>query len=84
MDAPVISRPLKARLRAQSEKAESYGQDAERYAARASMHETDHFDGKLFMGHLPKLRRDMLVNSFKKEKTWTQAICQRTYSFIPM
>lgn len=48
------------------------------------MHETDHFDGKLFMGHLQKLRRDMLANSFKKEKNWTQAICQRTYSFIPM
>ncbi len=43
---------------------------AEGYAARAFMHETDHCNGKLFIDHLPKMRRDMVVKRFKKEKTW--------------
>lgn len=66
----VVVRPQKARLRAQNEKGEWFEQDAEGYAARAFMHETDHCNGKLFIDHLPKMRRDMLVRKFKKEKTW--------------
>ncbi|MGD9631573.1 MAG: peptide deformylase, partial [Pyrinomonadaceae bacterium] len=31
---------------------------------------TDHCNGKLFIDHLPKLRRDMVVKRFKKEKNW--------------
>ena len=30
----------------------------------------DHCNGKLFIDHLPKLRRDMVVKRFKKEKNW--------------
>ena len=66
----VVIRPEKARLRAQNEKGEWFERDATGYAARAFMHETDHCDGKLFIDHLPKLRRDMLVKKFKKEKNW--------------
>ncbi|CAN5360990.1 peptide deformylase [soil metagenome] len=66
----VVVRPQKARLRAQNEKGEWFERDAEGYAARAFMHETDHCNGKLFIDHLPKLRRDMLVKRFKKEKRW--------------
>lgn len=66
----VVVRPMKARLKAQNAKGECFEQDAEGYAARAFMHETDHCDGKLFIDHLPKLRRDMLVRKFKKEKNW--------------
>ena len=66
----VVVRPLKARLKAQNEKGEWFEQDAEGYAARAFMHETDHCNGKLFIDHLPKLRRDMVVKRFKKEKSW--------------
>ena len=53
----VVIRPQKARLRAQDLKGEWFERDAEGYAARAFMHETDHCDGKLFIDHLPKLRR---------------------------
>lgn len=67
----VVVRPLKAVLRAQNEKGEWFDREAEGYAARAFMHETDHCDGKLFIDRLPKLRRDMLVKRFKKEKNWT-------------
>ena len=66
----VVIRPQKARLRAQNEKGEWFEQEAEGYAARAFMHETDHCDGKLFIDHLPKMRRDMVVKRFKKEKNW--------------
>ncbi len=66
----VVIRPLKARLRAQNEKGEWFERDAEGYAARAFMHETDHCDGKLFIDHLPKMRRAMVIRRFKKEKKW--------------
>ena len=66
----VVVRPLKAKLRAQNEKGEWFEREAEGYAARAFMHETDHCNGTLFIDHLPKLRRDMLVRKFKKEKNW--------------
>ena len=66
----VVVRPMKARLRAQDEKGEWFEAEAEGYAARCFMHETDHCDGKLFIDHLPKLRREMVITRFKKEKRW--------------
>ena len=66
----VVVRPMKAKLRAQNEKGEWFEREAEGYAARAFLHETDHCDGKLFIDHLPKLRREMVVKSFKKRKSW--------------
>ena len=66
----VVTRPMKARLRAQDLKGEWFESEAEGYAARAFMHETDHCDGKLFIDHLPKMRRTMLIKKFKKEKNW--------------
>ncbi|MBA2378883.1 MAG: peptide deformylase [Blastocatellia bacterium] len=64
----VVTRPMKATLRAQDEKGEWFEREAEGYAARAFLHETDHCDGMLFIEHLPKLRCDMLVKKFLKEK----------------
>lgn len=66
----VVVRAQKARLRAQDEKGEWFESEAEGYAARAFQHETDHCDGKLFIDQLPKLRRDMVLKRFKKEKKW--------------
>lgn len=66
----VVPRPAMARLRAQDAKGEWFERDAEGYAARCFMHETDHCDGKLFIDHLPKMRREMVVTRFKKEKKW--------------
>jgi len=66
----VVVRPMKAKLRAQDVNGEWFEAEAEGYAARAFMHETDHCDGKLFIDHLPKMRRDMIVTRFKKEKRW--------------
>ena len=66
----VVTRPMKARLRAQDAKGEWVEKDAEGYAARAFLHETDHCNGMLFIDHLPKMRRDMVVKRFRKEKSW--------------
>jgi peptide deformylase len=66
----VVTRPLKARLKAQNEKGEWFERDAEGYAARCFLHETDHCDGTLFIDKLPKLRREMVIKRFKKEKSW--------------
>jgi len=66
----VVVRPQMARLRAQDEKGEWFEREATGYAARAFMHETDHCDGKLFLDHLPKLRREMVIKRFQKEKRW--------------
>ncbi len=63
----VVVRPMKARLKAQNENGEWFEQEAEGYAARAFIHETDHCNGKLFIDHLPKMRREMLIKKFKKE-----------------
>lgn len=66
----VVVRPNAVKLKAQNEKGEWFERDATGYAARCFLHETDHCDGKLFIDHLPKMRRDMIVKRFKKEKTW--------------
>lgn len=66
----VVVRPEKTRLRAQDERGEWFEREATGYAARAFLHETDHCDGKLFIDHLPKMRRDMVVKRFLKEKRW--------------
>jgi peptide deformylase len=66
----VVVRAEKATLRAQDVKGEWFEREATGYAARAFQHETDHCDGKLFIDHLPKMRRDMVVKRFTKEKKW--------------
>lgn len=66
----VVARPMKATLRAQDENGEWFEREAEGYAARAFLHETDHCNGKLFIDHLPKMRRDMVVKRFQKEKRY--------------
>jgi peptide deformylase len=66
----VVTRPMKARLKAQDVNGEWFERDAEGYAARCFLHETDHCDGTLFIDKLPKLRRAMVIKRFKKEKGW--------------
>ena len=64
----VVRRPNRATLRAQDLEGEWFEREAEGYAARCFLHETDHCDGKLFIDHLPKLRRQMVIKRFQKEK----------------
>ncbi len=66
----VVVRAERATLRAQNEKGEWFEKEASGYAARCFQHETDHCNGKLFIDRLPKMRREMVVKKFKKEKSW--------------
>lgn len=66
----IVVRAEKATLRAQDTKGEWFEREATGYAARCFQHETDHCNGKLFIDHLPKMRRDMVVKRFQKEKKW--------------
>jgi peptide deformylase len=66
----IVVRAEKATLRAQDAKGEWFEREAIGYAARCFQHETDHCNGKLFIDHLPKMRRDMVVKRFQKEKKW--------------
>lgn len=66
----VVIRPLTARLRAQDVNGEWFEREASGYAGRAFLHETDHCNGKLFIDHLGKIRREMVVRRFRKEKNW--------------
>lgn len=66
----VVVRPMKARLKAQNELGEWFEEEAEGYAARAFLHETDHCNGTLFIDHLAKMRRDMVIKRFQKEKRY--------------
>lgn len=66
----VLTRAQKVTLRAQDLTGEWFEREAEGYAARCFLHETDHCNGKLFVDHLPKMRREMVIKRFKKEKKW--------------
>ena len=66
----VVVRAKKATLKAQDVKGEWFEREADGYAARCFQHETDHCNGKLFIDYLPKMRRDMVVKRFQKEKRW--------------
>ena len=64
----VVTRANQATLRAQNASGEWFEETAEGLTARCFQHETDHCNGKLFIDHLPRLRREMVVKKFQKEK----------------
>ena len=64
----VLTRANKATLRAQNASGEWFEETAEGLTARCFQHETDHCNGKLFIDHLPRLRREMVIKKFQKEK----------------
>ncbi len=66
----VVTRAEKSTLRAQDETGKWFECEATGYASRCFQHETDHCDGKLFIDHLPKMRKEMVVKRFTKEKKW--------------
>lgn len=64
----VVTRPNQVTIRAQNEMGEWFEETAEGLKARCFLHETDHCDGRLFIDHLPRLRREMVVKKFQKER----------------
>jgi len=59
-------RPLRATVRAQDLKGEEFTLTGEGLLARAFCHETDHLNGKLFIHHLTRLKRDSIKRKVRK------------------
>lgn len=59
-------RPLRASLRAQDLHGKEFTLAGEGLLARAFCHETDHLDGKLFIHHLSRLKRESIKRKVRK------------------
>jgi peptide deformylase len=59
-------RPLRVTVRAQDLRGEEFTLSAEGLLARAFCHETDHLEGKLFIQHLTRLKRDSIKRRVRK------------------
>jgi peptide deformylase len=59
-------RPLRATIRAWDLSGKEFTLTGEGLLARAFCHETDHLDGKLFIHHLTRLKRDSIKRKVRK------------------
>lgn len=62
-----VERPAKVRVRYQDEKGESREMEADGLLATCLQHEIDHLEGRLFIDHLSKLKRDRVIKKFQKQ-----------------
>ena len=61
-----VERPAKVRVRYLDRNGQSLEMEAEGLLATVLQHEYDHLNGKLFIDHLSKLKRDMVIKKFAK------------------
>jgi peptide deformylase len=61
-----VERPAKVRVRFVDGEGKQQEVEAEGLLATCLQHEIDHLDGVLFIDHISKLKRDMVVKKFKK------------------
>ena len=61
-----VERPAKVRVRYLDRNGQSEEMEAEGLLATVLQHEYDHLNGKLFIDHLSKLKRDMVIKKFAK------------------
>ena len=69
-----VKRGKRATVRAQDVKGEVFEKTGEDLLARAILHETDHLYGKLYIGHISALKRDLIrrkVRKLVKAGEWT-------------
>ena len=59
-------RPRRATVRAQDAKGKEFTMSGEGLLARAFCHETDHLNGKLFIHHLTRLKRESIKRKVRK------------------
>ncbi len=62
-----ITRPSAVEVRYMDLKGQIVENTLERLQARCAQHEIDHLNGKLFIDHISRLKRGLLVKKFKKE-----------------
>lgn len=68
-----VTRPNRVTVRAQDAKGEVFEMTGEELLARAFLHETDHLNGKLYIGHVSALKRDLIrrrVRKLQKAGEW--------------
>jgi len=61
-----VMRPDKIRARWQDEKGKTYDEEIEGLLAVCLQHEMDHLNGVLFIDHLSRLKRDMVLKKLAK------------------
>jgi peptide deformylase len=61
-----VERPATIRLRFLDDQGERQEMEADGLAATCLQHEIDHLNGILFIDHISRLKRDMVVRKFKK------------------
>jgi peptide deformylase len=61
-----VERPAKVRVRHLDREGKEREVEAEGLLATCLQHEIDHLNGVLFIDHISKLKRDMVVKKFKK------------------
>jgi len=61
-----VTRPLKVTARAQDLDGKTIEIKGEELLARALSHETDHLNGKLFITHISRLKRDLIKRKIRK------------------
>jgi peptide deformylase len=61
-----VARAFKVTARAQNLKGDTIEVTGEELLARALLHEIDHLNGKLYIGHISALKRDMMKRKIRK------------------
>ncbi len=61
-----VERPAKVRVKFLDEQGKAREVEADGLLATCLQHEIDHLNGVLFIDHISKLKRDMVVKKFKK------------------
>jgi peptide deformylase len=61
-----VERPAQVRFRYLDREGKTQEREAEGLLATVVQHEIDHLEGKLFIDHISKLKRDMVIKKFTK------------------
>jgi len=61
-----VTRPNKVRVRAQDVEGKWFEHMGEELLARALMHETEHLQGRLYISHISRLKRDLMTRKIRK------------------
>ncbi len=72
-----VERPKRLRIRYQNREGQQKEIEADDLLATCLQHEIDHLDGRLFIDHISKIKRDMVIRKFKKrakEKMTQEAV----------
>ena len=61
-----VERPDRVKIRYVSEQGETIERDCDGFLAVVVQHEIDHLNGKLFIDHISRLKRDRVIKKFQK------------------